>query len=126
MAARKHDLAGNGALPRTTWVASYNSNSSMLRCDFFPSQYLTRNPYLDSPAGVNIAVASNATHPARVNPGVNRGYTADTDAHGKAVQRVTASCGPAIYRGDKFPAEYQGNMRLSASRRGISFRGRSS
>ena len=75
----------------------YNTNGSMLRCDLFPSSYLTRNPYLSTPAGVNVGIASNATHPARVNPGVNRGYTADCDAHGK-LQRVTASCGPTIYR----------------------------
>jgi mono/diheme cytochrome c family protein/glucose/arabinose dehydrogenase len=87
----------------------YNTNGSMLRCDLFPSQYLLRNPYLPSPAGVNVAVADNKTHPGRVTPGINRGYTADDDMHG-TLQRVTASCGPAVYRGQEFPPEFEGNV----------------
>lgn len=86
----------------------FNSNSSMLRSDLVPSQYMTRNPYLQSPAGLNIAIASNATFPSRVNPGVNRGYTEDLNLEGK-LQRVTAACAPMIYRGDHFPTEYRGN-----------------
>ena len=86
----------------------YNSNSSMLRCDLIPSQYLTRNPFLHNPAGINVAIAPNAVFPSRVNPGVNRGYTEDCDMDGK-LQRVTASCGPTIYRGDKYPEEFRGN-----------------
>ncbi len=42
----------------------YNSNSSMLRCDFAAAQYLTRNPYQPAPAGVNVGIASNATFPS--------------------------------------------------------------
>jgi mono/diheme cytochrome c family protein/glucose/arabinose dehydrogenase len=86
----------------------FNSNSSMLRSDVVPSQYMTRNPYLMSPPGLNVAIASNATFPNRVNPGVNRGYTEDVNLEGK-LQRVTAACGPLIYRGDNFPPEFQGN-----------------
>lgn len=86
----------------------YNANPTMMRCDQYPAAYLTRNPYLRSPAGINVQVASNATHPCRVNPGVNRGYGPDCDANGK-LQRVTAACGPAIYRADQFPEEYRGN-----------------
>ena len=49
-----------------------------------------------------------ATFPGRVNPGVNRGYTEDVNLEGK-LQRVTAACGPTIYRGDHFPPEFRGN-----------------
>jgi mono/diheme cytochrome c family protein/glucose/arabinose dehydrogenase len=86
----------------------YNSNSSMLRCDLVPSQYLTRNPYFMSPPGANVAIAKNNVYPGRVNPGVNRGYTEDVNLEGK-LQRVTAACGPTIYRGDQFPVEFRGN-----------------
>ncbi|MDB5322571.1 MAG: dehydrogenase [Phycisphaerales bacterium] len=86
----------------------YNSNSSMLRCDLVPAQYLTRNPYFASPPGANVAIAKNNVYPNRVNPGVNRGYTEDVNLEGK-LQRVTASCGPTIYRGDQFPVEFRGN-----------------
>ncbi len=85
----------------------YNSNSSMLRCDVVPAGELSRNPYL-SPVGVNATVSPNAVFPARVNPGVNRGYTADVNDKGY-LQRVTAACSPLIYRGDMFPADYKGN-----------------
>ena len=86
----------------------YNSNSSMLRYDAVPASYLTRNPYLGNPAGVNAQVSANAVFTGRVNPGVNRGYTPDVNDNGY-LQRVTAACGPQIYRGGLFPKEYQGN-----------------
>lgn len=87
----------------------YNSNSSMLRCDLFPAQYLTRNPYLTSPAGVNVGIASNKVFPGRVNPGINRGYTDEANLQGY-LDRVTAACGPAVYRGDTYPDGYEGNV----------------
>lgn len=86
----------------------YNSNSSMLRVDEAPAASLTKNPYISSPAGVNVGIASNAIFSARVNPGVNRGYTADCDLTGH-LQRVTAACGATVYRGDAFPADFLGN-----------------
>lgn len=87
----------------------YNSNSTMLQCDLFPSKYLTRNPYLPSHVGVGVQIASNKTYPGRVTPGVNRGYTEDDDMNGK-LQRVTAACGPAVYRGENFPTGFEGNV----------------
>jgi mono/diheme cytochrome c family protein/glucose/arabinose dehydrogenase len=112
----KGQLLRDSTLSRGQWGIAqddvgrlfYNSNSSMLRCDLFPAQYLTRNPYLSSPAGVNVGIALNKTYPGRVTPGVNRGYTEDDDMNGK-LQRVTAACGPTIYRGTNFPPEFEGN-----------------
>jgi mono/diheme cytochrome c family protein/glucose/arabinose dehydrogenase len=86
----------------------YNSNSSMLHCDLVPAQYLMRNPYLSVRPGVGQSIAKNAVFPSRVTPGVNRGYTEDVNLEGK-LQRVTAACSPVIYRGDRFPSEYQGD-----------------
>ncbi len=86
----------------------YNSNSDMLRADLAPSQYLGRNPYLGNPAGLNVSMANNKVFTSRVNPGVNRGYTAVLNDKGYQVS-VTAACGPAVYRGDKFPEDYRGN-----------------
>jgi mono/diheme cytochrome c family protein/glucose/arabinose dehydrogenase len=112
----KGQLMRDGAPVRGQWGTAqddmgrlfYNSNSSMLRCDLVPAQYLSRNPYFPSPPGINVAIAKNNVYPSRVNPGVNRGYTEDVNLQGK-LQRVTAACGPTIYRGDQFPAEYKGN-----------------
>ena len=45
--------------------------------------------------------------PGRVTPGINRGYNT-LDADGK-MYAVTAACGPVIYRGGLFPAEFHGD-----------------
>jgi mono/diheme cytochrome c family protein/glucose/arabinose dehydrogenase len=87
----------------------YNSNSTMLQCDLFPAQYLTRNPYLLSPAGVSVPIAPNKVFPGRVNPGINRAYTDEATLQGY-LDRVTAACGPAVYRGDSYPPGYEGNV----------------
>ena len=113
----KGDMLRDPSISRGQWGISqddqgrlfYNTNSAMLRADVFPAKYLTRNPYLSNPAGVNVNVAANRTYPGRVTPGVNRGYTEDDDMNGK-LQRVTAACGPAVYRGQQFPDEYEGNV----------------
>ena len=86
----------------------YNSNSTMLRADLAPSQYLGRNPYLGGAAGLNVSLAPGKVYPSRVNPGVNRGYTGIVNEQGY-LNSVTAACGPVVYRGDKLPAEMLGN-----------------
>jgi mono/diheme cytochrome c family protein len=87
----------------------YNSNSDQLRMDMVPSQYLTRNPFYREAVGANVdPVKNQATYPARVTPGVNRGYQPATLKDGK-LAKFTAACGPVIYRGDNFPKEFYGN-----------------
>ena len=87
----------------------HNNNSDPLRADLVPSAYLTRNPHLKNPAGTNVqlAPANLAIWPSRPTPGVNRGYK-NLNPEGK-ITAVTAACGPVIYRGSLFPAEYAGN-----------------
>lgn len=87
----------------------YNSNSDQFRMDMVPSQYLTRNPFYREAVGVNVdPIKNQSTYPARVTPGVNRGYQTNTLKDGK-LAKFTAACGPVIYRGDNFPKEYYGN-----------------
>ncbi|HSH92843.1 MAG TPA: c-type cytochrome [Roseimicrobium sp.] len=87
----------------------HNSNSDQLRIDYVPSGYLTRNPFYRGAAGANVdPVKDQKTYPARVNPGINRGYQPAMLRDGK-LATFTAACGPVIYRGDNFPAEFQGN-----------------
>jgi mono/diheme cytochrome c family protein len=47
--------------------------------------------------------------PARVNPGINRGYQKGILREDGRIAACTAACGPVIYRGDNFPAEFRGN-----------------
>ena len=87
----------------------YNSNSDQFRMDMVPSQYLTRNPFYREAVGVNVdPIKNQSTYPARVTPGVNRGYQTNTLKDGK-LAKFTAACGPVIYRGDNFPKDYYGN-----------------
>ena len=87
----------------------HNNNSDPLRADLVPTEYFKRNPYLAAPAGSNVGIvrADLPLWPSRVTPGVNRGYKT-LNAEGK-ITAVTAACGPLIYRGALFPAEFSGN-----------------
>ncbi len=88
----------------------YNSNSDQFRMDLVPSAYLRRNPNLRSPSGLNVdPIKSQLTWPIRVTPGVNRGYREGILRKDGTLEKFTAACAPLIYRGDNFPAEYQGN-----------------
>ncbi|MDB6053429.1 MAG: dehydrogenase [Verrucomicrobiales bacterium] len=87
----------------------YNSNSDQYRMDIVPSLYLSRNPAFRTTSGLNVDPIKNQhTYPARVTPGVNRGYQPGMLKDGKLIS-FTAACGPVIYRGNNFPAEYYGN-----------------
>lgn len=86
----------------------YNSNSDPLRVDLVPSAYLARNPgFAASGANFQVVPASLKIWPGRITTGVNRGYRT-LDAEGK-LYAVTAACGPVIYRGALFPAEFRGD-----------------
>jgi mono/diheme cytochrome c family protein/glucose/arabinose dehydrogenase len=88
----------------------YNTNSDPLRMDVLPAEYLRRNPHLVAPAGVNVQLAraqDTPVWPARITLGVNRGYRMLRDDG--TLPAVTAACGPVIYRGAAFPAEFTGN-----------------
>ncbi len=88
----------------------YNSNSDQFRIDLVPSKYLQRNSNYRSPVGLNVDPIGNQTvWPIRVTPGVNRGYRKGTLRPDGTLEKFTAACGPLIYRGDNFPAEFRGN-----------------
>lgn len=94
-----------------------NSNSDYVRVDLVPNHYLARNPNLPGPTrreevkgGVYHQVDANQElWPARVTPGVNRGYWEGHLRASGTLRNFTAVCGPVIYRGDNFPTEFQGN-----------------
>lgn len=94
----------------------YNNNSDQLRADLLPSHYLGRNPHIHKPLGTNWKVAREQfVWPARVNPGVNRGYRPETllDYRLKEfdyrLKEFTAACAPWVYRGGLFPDDAAGN-----------------
>ncbi|MBL9199417.1 MAG: c-type cytochrome [Opitutaceae bacterium] len=88
----------------------YNVNNSQLLGDFAPPNQMGRNPHHPTTAGLNLTIATNQrVFPARMNTAINRGYaTGVLDAAGRALV-FASSCGPVVYRGENFPAEFQGN-----------------
>ncbi|MBN9692298.1 MAG: c-type cytochrome [Verrucomicrobia bacterium] len=91
----------------------HNSNSDPLRADLIPSAYLARNPNLRSPVGANYQIEKNLrTYPARVNPGVNRGYQPGQLTPEGRLATFTGACGPVVYRGDQFGPEFVGDAYL--------------
>lgn len=89
----------------------FNSNSDWLRGDFIPSHYLARNPYLKGGTGADVQlIADQRVWPGRVNPGVNRGYQPGTLNPDGRLAKCTAACGPVVYRGAQFPADFRGDV----------------
>jgi len=112
------------ALMRGQWGISHddygrhftNSNSDYLRADLVPNHYYTRNPNFPARGGIIPGTmggvyerldSRQTVWPARITPGVNRRAQLDDDGY---LTRFTAACSPLVYRGDQFPAEYQGNV----------------
>jgi len=87
----------------------YTSNSDQLRGDMVPSHYFGAKVKQKLP-GIGFQVAKDqTTWPARVNPGVNRGYQTGTLRDDGTLAKFTAACGTCIYRGDIFPQDAYGN-----------------
>ncbi len=87
----------------------HGSNSDCLRVDVIFSDYLARNPNYPRLAGTNVNGAENQlVWPARVNPGINRGYRPEMLRDGR-LKEFTAACGWWVYRGDLLP-DLAGNL----------------
>ncbi|KAA9134231.1 c-type cytochrome [Marinihelvus fidelis] len=89
----------------------HNGNSSPIHGEYLLPGALLKNPgyWPDMPAH---PIGDNFVFPARINPGVNRGYlegtlVADGPDRGKLVS-FTAASGSLVYRGSNFPAAYYG------------------
>jgi glucose/arabinose dehydrogenase/mono/diheme cytochrome c family protein len=88
----------------------YTANSDHLRADLVPPNYFTTAASKQRFPGIAIQISRDQTvWPARVNPGVNRGYQPDVLRPDGTLHKFTAACGTAIYRGDLFPPEFYGN-----------------
>ncbi len=90
--------------------AFFDTNSDPLRGDLFPSHYAIRNPSLGVASGVDVRLAEDGSvFPARITPGVNRGYRKGTLRDDLTLASVTAACAPLVIRGDGLPFSYRGD-----------------
>lgn len=92
-----------------------NTNESSVHVDFVPTPYFMRNPNLLRTRGSYEPLRDaenlvNVVWPARPNPGTNRAYQLGIDRPDGTLFHFTAVCSPRIYRGDRLPAELNGNV----------------
>ncbi|TKK65112.1 c-type cytochrome [Ilyomonas limi] len=87
----------------------YNYNEIQIAGDYVLPNTLINNPYFKPKVGINELL----TQDQRVYPlhptTVNRGYAKDILDKDSLLVNVTAACGPLIYRGDRFPDDYNQN-----------------
>src|SRR5918993_746417 len=92
-----------------------NTNESALHVDLVAGEYFARHPQLLRTRGSDERLAMpdndlNAVWPVRPTPGVNRGYQAGVRRGNGTLARHTSVCTPLVYRGDRLPADVQGNV----------------
>ncbi|MEI6534803.1 MAG: hypothetical protein WCN98_05640, partial [Verrucomicrobiaceae bacterium] len=102
---------GQWGLTQDDWGRRYfNYNSDFLRTDLLPPSVYARNPNLSEKSALNWQVMKDQHCFSPVpTPGVNRGYNSGQLRADGTLQSCTATCGAVIYRGDLFPAEFQGD-----------------
>jgi len=90
-----------------------NPNSNFVTAESLSPGLKTRNPNHDFRVSGDAKLKNQATWPARINPGINRGYLNGFLDDEGYLRRPTAVSGLAVYRGDQFPTEYYGNLFLN-------------
>ncbi len=91
-----------------------NTNESALHVDLVPTSYFARNPNLLRTRGSYEAIGNETANindiwPVRPNPGTNRAYQFGVDRPDGTAAQFTSVCAPLVYRGDRLPAELDGN-----------------
>jgi glucose/arabinose dehydrogenase len=88
----------------------YCPNSDVLRVDLLPKHYAARNPNQRGVRGMNHDVARDkSVHPARVTPGINRGYQGHMLRQDFTLARTTAACSPVIFRSTAWGPAFLGS-----------------
>lgn len=92
-----------------------NTNESVLHVDLVPTEYYARNPNLLRTRGAYESLAGadrevNRIWPAHATPGVNRGYVVNVLGPNGALANFTSVSAPAVFRGDRLPADVYGNV----------------
>lgn len=107
--SQKTDFRGQWGIAQDDAGRLYhNNNSTILVGDQFRPNFFTQHPNYSPKVRASHRVGSNSVYPIRVNPGLNRAYMKGTLGADHKLVNATAAAGMTIYRGDNFPAEYNG------------------
>lgn len=87
-----------------------NSNSNLISVEEIAPGEKSRNPAYTFRRPVSSTIKNQQLWPARINPGVNRGYLKGTLDEEGFLQKPTAAAGAVVYRGDQFPPRFHGNL----------------
>ena len=112
--ARSARLAGQWGMSHDDYGRLFFSyNQDHIRGSVVPTVYATRNPHYTAAAGTDERIGlDNEVWPHAITPGVNRRAQLRDDGR---LRVFTANAAPTVYRGDQFPAEYQGNVFVGES-----------
>jgi len=106
----KTEYRGQWGITQDNYGRIYsNTNSNLITAEFIWPGAKVRNPNHDFAASTSAGM-DNRVWPIRITCGINRGYQEDMLTEDGFLTKVTATCGPVVYRGDRFPEEYQGNL----------------
>ncbi|HEX4792866.1 MAG TPA: PVC-type heme-binding CxxCH protein [Humisphaera sp.] len=87
----------------------FNYNSDQLRGDMIPTEYLSRNSHYKAQGGNYRIETDQHVWSSRPNPGINRGYEPGNLRADGALNTVTATCGPTIFRGTALGEDHYGD-----------------
>lgn len=91
----------------------YNTNSSPVMVDrYLGNAVKNSSKYNFIKVYPNDKIADTEIYPIRMTPGINRGYMDNMLDDQFKLKKMTATCGPVVYRGDHFPKQYY-NMVLA-------------
>ncbi|OEK04366.1 DUF7133 domain-containing protein [Roseivirga misakiensis] len=92
----------------------YNNNSTQIMGDYVLPNVLTSNEYYQPKDGIGKVLTNNQrVYPLHATL-VNRGYQKGVLDADSMLVNVTSSCGPLVYRGGQFPADYVQNAFVCA------------
>lgn len=98
-----------GAAKDDSGAIFHNNNSDPLRMDRIPPRDAVRNPNLGTARGANQRVVEDMRPaPARMNPGINRGYEPGMLDAEHRLARITGACAPLIVRGTGLGTAWRG------------------
>ena len=107
---QKTEYRGQWGITQDNYGRIYsNTNSNLISAEFIWPGAKVRNSNHEFAARTSAGM-DNSVWPIRITCGINRGYQDGMLTDDGFLTKVTATCGPVVYRGDRFPEEYLGNL----------------